>query len=105
MARLGLQFKDSLSLSYTKFKIRRIRTILTLISTSILALVLVVASSFMTGLFKAANSTPQGELVDLHLASTHPEARDTEANPDAAIAEVKTKAKNRDAIKNVYLQL
>lgn len=63
-----LQLRDSLSLAFTKFKARKVRTLLTLITAAILAFILVVCSGVLSGFMRAANSTPQSALKDLHLA-------------------------------------
>lgn len=91
--RVGLQIRDAWSLSSTKFKMRRIRTALTLISTSVLALVLVVASSVLAGLMDVADSTPQTALVDRHLAKVYNNYIDTPEAANAAKAEQDFKSK------------
>jgi len=120
MARLGLQARDTLSLSFTKFKIRRIRTVLTLISTSVLALVLVAASSVLTGFMRAADATPQSQLVNLHLAQAPvpydpttsttisevtPSGPGVAADLQRAITALRGQVKDGASLKDVYVEV
>ena len=112
MAKLALQARDSLSLAYTKFKIRRIRTALTLISTSVLALILVVGSCVVSGFMDLANSTPQSSLTDMHLAKSQRATvwlnDSVETPPFSAQSErdaLASKVKDPATLKNVFFDV
>lgn len=106
MARLGLQARDSLSLASTKFKSRKIRTALTLITAAVLAFILVVCSGLLSGFLRAAEATPQSALADLHLArftTIDKAGRSGNASIDAA-KELTTNAPSAAKIREVYFE-
>lgn len=109
MSHLLLKLRDTFTLSYTKFKTRRIRTLLTLISASIMSMILVVASSVLTGFFKIAEGTPQTALTDMHLAEVFifDGAPRLEGSPESlqkVTQRFHDTYKNATGIENVYLE-
>lgn len=110
MSHALLHAHDAFTLSFTKYKTRRIRTLLTLISTSVLALVLVVASSVLTGFFKIANTAPQTGLTDMHLAEVptfnlNGSSTELSSDPNKDLQTFKDSNKTVAGIGDVYFEV
>lgn len=92
------QLRDAFTLSLTKLRTRKVRTILTLITMAIFAILLVVGSSVLTGAMAFISSTSSMQLRDKHLASIAVEdalGRDSDWVTGKANSDV-------DALRNAY---
>lgn len=101
------QARDALTLAITKLRTRKVRTALTLVSMAVFAIVLVIASSVLTGFTRFADSTVQMQLRDLHLASAYGPGVPTDGklpNVTKSLEQFRKDNANAKGLREVYVE-